>query len=175
MTKTNPSRREFLRNTALGAAGLSLAGPTFAGGPQAKAVPAGNVARAFKLKYGPPIGMFELSAGKNPIDQIKFMADQGFRAWFDNGLMNRPVGEQEALAKQSSRLGMAIGPFVAYGDFTARLFVTGDKSLRDVVGRSLSRPSRRPSGPGLNGRWWCPGTMTRASIGATKRRTRSRP
>ncbi len=137
MTKTNPSRREFLRNTALGAAGLSLAGPTFAGGPQSKAVPAGNAAGAFNLKYGPPIGMFELSAGKNPIDQIKFMADQGFRAWFDNGLMSRPAAEQEALAKESSRLGMAIGPFVAYGDFTARLFVTGDKSLRDVVGAKL--------------------------------------
>ena len=33
----------------------------------------------------PHIGMFENNVGKNPIDQLKFMADQGFTAVEDNG------------------------------------------------------------------------------------------
>jgi hydroxypyruvate isomerase len=40
---------------------------------------------AFKLKYAPHFGMFENSAGKDPIDQLKFMHEMGFRARDNNG------------------------------------------------------------------------------------------
>jgi hydroxypyruvate isomerase len=146
MRKTPPSRREFLKNAALGAATLALAGPAPAA-PGAK----GNAARAdraaqeagaksgqpFKLKYAPPLGMFEASAGKNPLDQLKFMADRGFRAMFDNGLMGRSVAEQESIAREAARLGLAIGPFVSYADFSVKTFVTADKSVRDMMNGKL--------------------------------------
>ncbi len=99
--------------------------------------PSSAPAAAFKLKYGPPLGMFEASAGKAPLDQLKFMADQGFRAWFDNGLGGRPVAEQEALAKESARLGLSIGPFVAYADFPAKTFVLRDKAVHDMLAGKL--------------------------------------
>ena len=35
----------------------------------------------FKLHYAPHFGMFKNLAGNDPIDQIKFAADQGFTAW----------------------------------------------------------------------------------------------
>jgi hypothetical protein len=36
--------------------------------------------------------MFENSAGKDVVDQLKFMADNGFTALEDNGMMGRPGG-----------------------------------------------------------------------------------
>ncbi len=129
---TGPSRREFLKSAALGAAALSFA-PRDASG-QTK--PAASPGTGFKLKYAPGIGMFEAHAGKSAVDQLKFMADRGFTAWFDNGLMGRPVAEQEALARESRRLGMTIGPFVVYADFKIESYVTRDAAIRDMlVGR----------------------------------------
>ena len=134
MKQSQPSRRDFLKDAALGAAALSVAGPALARGwDQAPRAPVERAPAAFKLKYGPPLGMFEASAGKDVLGQLKFMADQGFRAWFDNGLMGRPVAEQDVLGKQSASLGLAIGPFVAYGDFSSKVFVTGDKSGREML------------------------------------------
>ncbi|GAB3907477.1 hypothetical protein GCM10028803_41290 [Larkinella knui] len=56
--------------------------------------------------------MFTNSAGKDVIDQLKFMADNGFTAIEDNGMMGRPVEEQEKIAKEMTRLGMKMGVFV---------------------------------------------------------------
>ncbi len=39
------------------------------------------------------------SAGEDLIDQLKFMANQGFTALEDNGLMNRDVETQTKLVK----------------------------------------------------------------------------
>ena len=77
--RSHSTRRDFLKTAALGAAAASLApGAAFGWGKSGTAV-----AAPFKLKYAPSIGAFEGHAGKNPVDQIKFMADQGFGAWFD--------------------------------------------------------------------------------------------
>lgn len=128
-----PARRRFLRDAAIGAVSMTLFFPKLRS--QSQTVEKDGA--GFKLKYAPPLGMFEQHAGKNPIDQIKFMADEGFRAMFDNGLMNRPVAEQEAIARETSRLGMAIGPFVAYADFSVKTFVTRDKSVREMMAAKL--------------------------------------
>jgi len=56
--------------------------------------------------------MFESSAGKDPIDQIKFMADQGFTALEDNGMMGREPALQEKIGAEMARLGMKMGVFV---------------------------------------------------------------
>ena len=95
--------------------------------------PASGKGAGFKLKYAPGIGMFEAHAGKSAVDQLKFMADQGFTAWFDNGLMGRPAAEQESLARESRRLGLTIGPFVVYADFKVESFVTRDAAIRDML------------------------------------------
>jgi hydroxypyruvate isomerase len=124
------SRRDFLKTAALGAAALSV--PPLSGAAGQAVPPAGQGA-AFKLKYAPDPGMFEVSAGKNKIDQLKFIADQGFSAWFDNGLMGRPAAEQEALAKESQRLGLTIGPFVVYADFSVESMVIKDKAVMDML------------------------------------------
>jgi hydroxypyruvate isomerase len=87
----------------------------------------------FKLKYAPYLGMFENHAGKDHIDQLKFMADQGFSAMFDNGLMNKSAADQEKLAKEMDRLGMTWGPFVAYADFKVKSFVTRDPEIREML------------------------------------------
>lgn len=122
-------RRDFLKTAVLGSAALSL---TPLGAPgQAKAV--SGKGGAFKLKYAPGVGMFEASAGKSAVDQLKFIADQGFSAWFDNGLMGRPSVEQESLAKESSRLGLTPGPFVVYADFRVESFVTKDATVLDML------------------------------------------
>ena len=127
--KSGSGRREFLKTAALGSAALSLS-PLRAAG---QAMAASGKSGAFKLKYAPGIGMFEASAGKNAVDQLKFIADQGFTAWFDNGLMGRPPAEQESMAKESNRLGLAIGPFVVYADFKVESFVGKDAAVLDMV------------------------------------------
>ncbi|MEN9610457.1 MAG: hypothetical protein RLZZ628_1271 [Bacteroidota bacterium] len=40
---------------------------------------------SFNLNYAPHFGLFEHSAGKDPIDQLKYMADLGFKALEDSG------------------------------------------------------------------------------------------
>jgi hydroxypyruvate isomerase len=42
----------------------------------------------FKLKYAPHFGMFKHSAGADPVDELKFAADEGFTAWEENGMRN---------------------------------------------------------------------------------------
>jgi hydroxypyruvate isomerase len=133
MSKRTNSRREFLKNIGLGGAALTLA----PGGGAAQAKPSPARSGAFKLNYAPALGMFEASAGKSVTDQLKFIADQGFTAWFDNGLMGRPPAEQESLAKESNRLGLAIGPFVVYADFSVESFVTKDTAIRDMIAGRL--------------------------------------
>ena len=127
------SRRRFFRDAAFGAAALMTLGPH----ERSTAAEAKKESGSFKLKYAPPLGMFEEHAGKDPLDQIRFMADQGFRAMFDNGLMNRPVSEQEAIATETARLGMEIGPFVAYADFSVKSFVTRDDAVREMLAAKL--------------------------------------
>ena len=46
----------------------------------------------YNLKYAPHLGMFKNHAGSDPIDQLNFMADQGFTAFEDNGMKGRSIG-----------------------------------------------------------------------------------
>ncbi len=130
----NSNRRQFLKKSALAAAGI-IAAPTIsmAGSKDKKkdddTIPTGP----FKLKYAPSIGMFRASAGDDPIDNIRFCHDKGFRAVFDNGLMNRPVEVQEKIAYELDLLDMDLGPFVLYADFGVTSFVTNDGDIRKML------------------------------------------
>ena len=94
---------------------------------------AASPAKKFKLKYAPSFGQFKQHAGEDLLDQLKFMADQGFSAMFDNGLMRKPKDMQEKIARQMSRLDMTLGPFVLYADFGKKSFVTRDPEIRTML------------------------------------------
>jgi len=127
-------RRNFIRSTA--ASGIALAGLTGMMSATAGETVASNTAK-FKLKYAPGLGTFKENAGTDPIDNIKFMADQGFRAIFDNGLMNKPAELQEKIAAELTRQGMDIGPFVLYADFGVKSMVYNDEESRKMLKEKL--------------------------------------
>lgn len=107
-------RRNFVKST-LGAAGLSLTGAAVTAEAATLNMPAQASLLAknkFKLRYAPHFGMFENSAGKDLIDQLKFMADAGFTAMEDNGMMGRDPAVQSKIGEEMARLGMAMGVFV---------------------------------------------------------------
>lgn len=86
----------------------------------------------FKLHYAPHFGMFKNAAGEDPIDQLKFAADQGFTAWEDNGMKSKPVDLQEKIAKTMDDLNMKMGVFVAHKiDWRKAGLTSGDKEVRD--------------------------------------------
>ena len=68
----------------------------------------------FKLNYAPHLGMFKNSVGDDPIDQINYMADLGFRAFEDNGMRSRSVALQNKISKTLENRGMKMGVFVAH-------------------------------------------------------------
>lgn len=67
---------------------------------------------SFNLNYAPHFGMFKNSAGNDLIDQIKFMADQGFTAMEDNRMMSRDKEMQRKIGETLAKLNMTMGVFV---------------------------------------------------------------
>ena len=124
------NRRELLQRTLVAGAALGL------GGARSLAAQAPRP-RPFRLKYAPHFGMFELHAGKDLVDQLQFAADQGFSAFEDNGMSERPVEVQERVAREMSRLGLTMGVFVAMGDFEHVTFASTKPEIRaDIVGKA---------------------------------------
>lgn len=66
----------------------------------------------FKLKYAPHFGMFKSHAGDDLIDQLNFMADAGFTALEDNGMMGRTSEMQSKIGETLAKRGMDMGVFV---------------------------------------------------------------
>ena len=98
-------RRGFIKRLGLGTAVLSGAGmlslPSF-GKEKVAAAP-------FKLDFAPHFGMFKQHAPGGILDELRFMADQGFRSLEDNGLLKRPIAEQELIGKTLSDVGLRMG------------------------------------------------------------------
>jgi hydroxypyruvate isomerase len=128
-------RRNFVKNT-LGAAGVLLATGSAAVAETTTnwhSQPVVTGKNQFKLKYGPHIGMFENSAGKDPIDQLKFMADMGFTAFEDNGMMGREPALQEKMGQEMARLGITMGVFVLdKGGNSQNTLAAGKKEYIDI-------------------------------------------
>lgn len=126
------NRRDFVQTGLVGAAsltsGAAIAAPEDV--PMPKKLPQGGSA-PFKLKYAPHFGMFRNHAGGDPIDELKFMYDQGFRAIEDNGMKGRAPADQEKIGKELTRLGMEMGVFVASAGFGNPNYASGDAGLRD--------------------------------------------
>lgn len=88
--------------------------------------------KPFNLNYAPHFGMFKHNAGDDPIDQLQFMYDHGFRSLEDNGMKSRSKSDQNKISKKMSRLGMDMGVFVAHKIYWREPNLTsGDKELHD--------------------------------------------
>ena len=90
------SRRDVLKGAA-GLVGVAVSGTLPLGGGQGEGPTEEVLSKEmqnkakFTLKYAPHFGMFGNHAGNDPVDQLKFAADEGFHAWEDNG-MKGPLG-----------------------------------------------------------------------------------
>lgn len=103
-------RRNFVKGLAAGSAAAGLAGiaSQSAAGTMRKLPEKHN----FKLKYAPHFGMFKNHAGEDPIDELHFMAEVGFRALEDNGMMGRTPELQSKIGETLAKLDMTMGVFV---------------------------------------------------------------
>ncbi|MBT8298813.1 MAG: TIM barrel protein [Maribacter sp.] len=106
----------------------------------------------FNLKYAPHLGMFKHHAGDDPIDQLNFMADQGFTAFEDNGMRNRTTELQEKIAKTMKDRGLQMGVFVAHEIYWREPnLASGDKAKReeflDYIKKSVDVAKR------VNAKW----------------------
>jgi hydroxypyruvate isomerase len=123
------NRRQFVKGAAISA--LAVASNPFSG--MASDQEDLKSDHKFNLKYAPHIGMFKAHAGNDPVDNVKFISDQGFTAMEDNGMMGRSVDIQEKIASEMTRLNMTMGVFVAYGEFEKTTFVTNKKDIREML------------------------------------------
>lgn len=117
-------RRSFLK------AGLAAAGTTVLAGGAVSAQDS-KTTKPFQLKYAPHFGMFRSHAPGGPLDELKFLHDQGFRALEDNGMKGRSKEEQEKIAREMQRLGIEMGVFVANSGFGNTGYAAGDPAARD--------------------------------------------
>ncbi|MBZ4188563.1 hydroxypyruvate isomerase family protein [Niabella beijingensis] len=101
------NRRNFVKNNVLTASALGLGTGLWA--QPAKSAKAGKL---FNMDYAPHDGMFANSAGKDFIDQIKYMYDKGFRSIEDNGMTGRTPEMQSKIGETLAKLNMRMGVFV---------------------------------------------------------------
>jgi len=73
-----------------------------------------NMPHKYNLNYAPHLGMFKALAGNDPIDQLNFMADQGFRSFEDNDMRTRSVKLQEKMSQTMQQRNLKMGVFVAH-------------------------------------------------------------
>lgn len=122
-------RRKFLRQSVALTGALALANHTplraMAGTPP--------LPGTLRLNYAPHQGMFAAHAGQDVLNQIRFMHQQGFRAIEDNGMLARPVSQQEKIGQLLTELGMTMGVFVVDGgDNWKTSLTTGKQAFIDT-------------------------------------------
>jgi hydroxypyruvate isomerase len=121
-------RRNFIKNIGLTTAVLGVSG--------ASTLSAFGIKKAeptYNMDFAPHFGMFKNSAPGGIFDELRFMADQGFRSLEDNGLLKRSVEDQEKIGKLLNELGMRMGVFVVDGgDNWKTSLTTGKKEFLDV-------------------------------------------
>ena len=101
-------RRDFLNNLGLGSSALFIPnlGSSLIDNFQPK--------NKFNLKYAPHFGMFKNLAGSDLIDQLNYIADEGFTAFEDNNLKKRTIDVQNKMSKTMQKRGIEMGVFVAH-------------------------------------------------------------
>ncbi|WP_179384633.1 hydroxypyruvate isomerase family protein [Allomuricauda sp. ARW1Y1] len=126
------NRRNFVKDNVMLSGALGLGIPGLFAQRNATDIKFSNTPAQFKLNYAPHLGMFEASAGKDPIDQLHFMADMGFTAFEDNGMKGRSVTLQEKMASTMEKRGLKMGVFVAHEiSWNKPNLTNGDLALRE--------------------------------------------
>jgi hydroxypyruvate isomerase len=87
------NRRNFLQHGLTTVTATTVIGNTLAATPSSSENTLMTPQQTFKLNYAPHDGMFANHAGKDFVEQIKFMHDQGFRGIEDNGMLKRSKEE----------------------------------------------------------------------------------
>lgn len=120
-------RRNFIKSGLASSALLAGTGTLWSRTQE----PAQPTAKKFNLHYAPHLGMFKGLAGDDPVDQLKFMTDQGFTAFEDNGMKGREIDVQKKMAAQMEKTGMKMGVFVAHTiPWQQPKLTSGDKDAR---------------------------------------------
>ncbi len=128
-------RRRFLATSLISAAGIHFAAQSLSAQETTQVPPV----KPLQLKYAPGPGMFKNLAGNDYFDQIKFIHDQGFGGFFDNGLMGKPANMQEKIANTLRDYNMELGPFVLYADFGVKSFVTRNSDIRTMLADKMKQ------------------------------------
>lgn len=93
-----------------------------------------STAKPFKMAFAPHFGMFAASAGDDLLDQLRFAADHGFRAWEDNPMKDREVATQTQIAKEMQRLNIRMGVISALKGIWKNVNFAGtDKGAREEI------------------------------------------
>lgn len=126
------NRRSFLAGSAAGLSTLPHLPAADAGSTRA------NNGKPFQLDYAPHFGMFQNHA-KEMVDQLQFAADEGFRAWEDNGMAGRDEAVQKELAAKMQQCNIRMGVFVGHMDFKGPSFASGKKEDQERVLADIDR------------------------------------
>ena len=164
-------RRTFMTRGAMAAVALAI--PPIAGASPRPAAASASSAR-FKLKYAPSLGQFKNLAGPDIAGQIQFIADQGFTAIFDNGIMNRPAAEQDLIVRELRPAGPGDRPVRALrGLLGEELREARRRDADDAAAEDAAGPRHDGADRDASRRWSCPAATTRAWRGTTRRPTSS--
>src|SRR5699024_1322411 len=154
-------RKKFIQSSLLAGGGAwSMAPQVFGGIEQKSDIKAVN---DFNLNYAPHFGMFRHHAGDDLIDQLKFMADRGFTALEDNGLMGRSPEMQKKIGSQLAKSGMDMGVFVVEkGGNGANSFTAGKEEFTEIFLDGCKRAVE--TAKRVNAKWATvvPGNFTRS-------------
>ena len=127
------NRKQFLKNSMV-ASGAVVFSPVSEAATFGQPIATDNQLSSYKfnLDYAPHEGMFAKNAGRDFLDQIKFMNDQGFKSIEDNDYLKRPTSEQTKIGNLLDKLGMRMGVFVVDGgDNWKTSLTTGKKEFKD--------------------------------------------
>lgn len=123
-------RNEFLKSSLIAGMAVITGSAVQAQNSSVKDKMAGT---PFNMNYAPHAGMFANHAGKEFLDQIKYMHDQGFRSIEDNGMTSRSAADQEKIGNLLAQLNMGMGVFVLdKGGNGANTLATGKQEFIEI-------------------------------------------
>lgn len=104
-------RRSFIKKSTIALSAVSLGATTMYAMHSKNDL---SFRYQFQLNYAPHLGMFNNHGGGDPLNEIRFMHEQGFTAFEDNDMRKRPIELQNSISKLLVDSNMKMGVFVAH-------------------------------------------------------------